>query len=443
MIRWDSSVAKTAGLSLLLTGMLVIVGCGGSNSGSTPSNMNPTQTVDNSVPLAVGFGPNGNAGGYVDGVFTTVTVCAHGSTSNCQVVPDVLVDTGSVGLRILSSAFTSIQPTALGTVQDSSKDQIQECIQYGDSSYSWGPIWTADVQIGSETASNMGIQVIGGNASNPTFATAPSQCLSTPVNTGIPNGGNEDTVATLGANGILGVGPYPLDCGSYCTSGGDPTQTGYPYYVCPTNEACKGTTTSVQAGNPVAFFSSSDNNGVMIVLGSVPAQGAVSASGTMYFGIGTQSNNSLGSATLYALNTQELLPTVKYNGVSYTSLNVVDTGTNSLSVSDASTLGIADCADNGYYCPGSTLTLSNVQISGNGNVGSGRVTLSIANADQLFGANPTFAAYNNIGSDGGTGPSNDSFDFGLPFFLGKTVFVGIAGKTVPSGASAPNGFYAF
>ena len=154
------------------------------------------------------FGPNGQGGGYLNDITTTVTICQHGSTSNCQQIPNVLVDTGSVGLRILNSAFSTLQPTSLGVIQDSSDDQLQECIQYGDTSYSWGPMWLADVQIGGETASNIAIQVIGENS-----FTVPSQCLAMPVNSNLPNGGNEDTVATFGANGVLGIGPYPWDCG--------------------------------------------------------------------------------------------------------------------------------------------------------------------------------------------------------------------------------------
>jgi hypothetical protein len=440
MTLTKSSWAKLACLLLVLAGTLVLVNCGGGSGSTTPPT---TPVTNNSVALTVGFGPNGQSGGYYDGVFTTVSICQHG-TSTCQVVDNVLVDTGSVGLRILNSSFTTFQPSKLGLVADSTQDQLQECIQYGDTSYSWGPVWTADVQIAGETASNMPIQVIGGNAGNATFANVPSQCLATPVNPNIPNGGNEDTVATFGANGILGVGPYPLDCGNGCTDPANLSVTGYPYYVCPTGQTCQATTTTVQVGNPVAYFSSSDKNGVMITLGSVPAQGAVSASGMMYFGIGTQTNNALAStATLYALGTNEAIPTVTYNGISYTTMNVVDTGSNSLAVADSSTLGIPDCTNNEFYCPSSTVTLSGIQLAGLGGVGSGTVSLSIANADQLFAANPTFAAYNNLGSDGGTSPSNDLWDFGLPFFLGKTIYVGIAGQTVPNSANAPNGFYAF
>ncbi|MGO8787917.1 MAG: DUF3443 family protein [Terriglobia bacterium] len=440
----DSSAAMLARLLVVMMGMLVIVGCGGSNASST-STTTTTPATNNSTALTVNFGPNGQAGGYFNDITTTVTICQHGSTTNCQVVDKVLVDTGSVGLRILNSVFTTIQPSSLGVVQDSTDDQLQECIQYGDTSYSWGPMWLADVQVGGETASNVAIQVIGGNAGNATFANVPSQCLAVPVASGVPNGGNEDTVATFGANGVLGVGPYPQDCGSGCTDSSNLTTSGYPYYVCPTGQACSPTTVPVadQAVNPVAFFSSSDTNGVMITLGSVAASGAASATGTMYFGISTQTNNSLGSATVYALNDYETIDTVTYNGIAYTGgFNGFDTGSNALYVSDAATLGTTDCADDpGLYCPSSTLNLSNITLTGDGGVGSGTVSLSIVSADSLLNTNSGFAAFNDIAGDGGTSPSNDDFDFGLPFFLGKTIFVGIAGTTVPSGASAPNGWY--
>jgi hypothetical protein len=66
---------------------------------------------------------------------------------------------------------------------------------------------------------------------------------------------------------------------------------------------------------------------------------------------------------------------------------------------------------------------------------------SIMNADALF--NTGFAALNNLGGDSGTGTSSDYFDFGAPFFFGRNVFVGIAGKTVPNGVIAPYGYWAF
>jgi hypothetical protein len=310
----------------------------------------------------------------------------------------------------------------------------------------------ADVGVAGEKAASIPIQVIGGSS-----ARVPSQCLAIPVNPFLPNSGNENTLDTLGANGILGIGGYPWDCGTYCTSG-IPSAAGYPYYVCPTAQACSPVNVQAadQAINPVAAVASSDNNGVLVTLPSVPATGAANGTitGSLTFGIGTQSDNTLASgATVYGLDQYGIIPQITYNGVQYTSstnTNILDTGSNALSFLDATTLvsvGIVDCANaTGFYCPPSTVPFT-VTLSG-ANSTSGTITFSIMNADTLFASGN--AAFNDLGGDGGTGPSIDTLDFGLPFFFGKSVYVGMmpglfTGESVaPSAAtSAAYGYYAF
>jgi hypothetical protein len=449
----NDSKATLGRFLALVTGLIFLGGCGGSSSSSSSTS---TPAASNTAAVTVGFGPLGAAGGIVNGIYTSVTVCAPG-TSNCETVDNVLVDTGSAGLRILNSALTTVPASSLRTITDSSGDQLQECVQYGDTSYSWGPMLVADVELAGEKASSVPIQVIGDNS----FA-VPSQCLATPVNPSLPNGGNEDTEASLGANGILGVGAfgYPLDCGSYCTSSSDLTQSGYPYYVCPAGQVCSATTVPVQdqATNPVAAFSSADNNGVLVTLPSIPALGAANGtvSGSLIFGIGTQTNNALASsATVYALDEYGNLPAFTYNGVSYTSptnFSVLDTGSGALLFLDANTLassGISECADaSGFYCPTNTVPFT-VTVSGAINTSeTGTMTFNIMNADTLFNTNN--AAFNDLGGDSGTSPANDFFDIGLPFFFGRSVYVGMmpgvfTGETAaPSAAtSATYGYYAF
>ena len=459
-LRNDSKATLGCFLALV-TGLIFLGSCGGSSSSSSSTS---TPAANNTAAVTVGFGPLGAAGGIVNGIYTSVTVCAPG-TSNCETVDNVLLDTGSAGLRILNSALTTVPASSLGTIKDSSGDQLQECVQYGDTSYSWGPILVADVELAGEKASSVPIQVIGDNS----FA-VPSQCLATPVNPNLPNGGNEDTLATLGANGILGVGAfgYPLDCGSYCTSSSYLTQSGYPYYVCPAGQACSGTTVpynlpstssnpDYQVTNPVAMFSSADNNGVLVTLPSIPALGAANGtvSGSLVFGIGTQTDNALASsATVYALDEYGNIPAFTYNGVSYTSptnFSVLDTGAGALLFLDANTLassGISECADApGFYCPTSTVPFT-VTVSGAINTsGTGTMTFNIMNADTLFNTNN--AAFNDLGGDSGTSPASDFFDCGLPFFFGRSVYIGMmpgvfTGETAaPSGASSTYGYYAF
>ena len=133
---------------------------------------------------------------YVDAAFTSVTVCIPGTTT-CQTIDGLLVDTGSSGLRILSSALTITLPQ-----QMSGSNPVVECFPFV-SGYTWGPVQTADVEIASEKASSVPIQVL----SDTDFA-APTACQAT--------GASSYTLSSLGANGIIGVGLFVQDCGSYC-----------------------------------------------------------------------------------------------------------------------------------------------------------------------------------------------------------------------------------
>ncbi len=85
-----------------------------------------TSSGSNTVSVTVGFGPNGysnTADSYYNGIFTTVSVCEPGTTT-CASVPNVLVDYGSTGLRVLSSAISSV---TLPLINDGSGDNLYEC----------------------------------------------------------------------------------------------------------------------------------------------------------------------------------------------------------------------------------------------------------------------------------------------------------------------------
>jgi hypothetical protein len=404
-----------------------------------------TLTASNSAPLFVNFGPNGDTGisstDNYNGLFTTVTVCLAG-TPDCQIIPNILVDTSSVGLRVLNSALVDPPATELQTIKDSTGNQVQECVQLGDTSYLWGPVLLADVVISGETASSVPIQVIG----DTTFDVPAASCLT------LGAGPSLDTVQALGANGILGVGTGIQDCGLNCAAG--QTFSGYPYYVCPAkmNYVCQTAPLPVveQVANPVAFFPK-DNNGVEIVMPSIASTGVpklpysnavgggLIPAGQLIFGVGTESNNALGSATLYAADAKGNFPKIVFNNTSYLSAGTIDSGSNALYVLNPSALNVQDCADNRYYC--SALSFSLTAYGANGT--SGTINLSFADADTLFASSPGFAAFNNLGGASGEGLSADEFDLGLPFFYGRSVFVGIAGMTVPNNVSAPNGYFAF
>jgi hypothetical protein len=403
-----------------------------------------TLTGNNTAPLYVNFGSNGNTGNpstdHYNGLFTTVSVCLP-NTPQCQIIPNILVDTSSIGLRLLNSALTSVPANEFGTVSDSAGNHVQECVQFPDTSYVWGPVLIADVLISGEKASSVPIQVMGVT----TFPVPLADCLS------LGSGPNLNSVAALGANGILGVGTSIRDCGPNCAAG--QIFSAYPYYICPLN-VCQPAFVPVaqQVANPVAFFPK-DNNGVQITLPSIPDAGAPSLpsvnadgsgllpAGQLVFGVGTESNNAIGSATLYSLDTNGNFPQVVYNGVTYDSGGSIDSSASALFLSSPATLGVQNCPDNPFYCPGSPTPVS---LTTNGaNSATGTVTVNIENADTLFTDNPGFSVFNNLARESLTGLGTDQFDLGLPFFYGRTVFVGIAGTAIPNNASAPNGYVAF
>jgi hypothetical protein len=193
----------------VLAGVLLLAGCyGGGGYGYNPylgPTTGPTSSVtgNNATTLDVNSGPTGN---YVDGLFTTVEVCEPGSTSNCASVTDVLVDTGSTGLRLLSDAVPGL---SLPAVTDSTGNALKECVQFADLSYVWGPVVQADIHIANEAGPSAPIQII---SASPTY-TVPSSCLS--AGTG---GSDDNSLVALGANGILGVSNFAQDCGRTCTS---------------------------------------------------------------------------------------------------------------------------------------------------------------------------------------------------------------------------------
>ncbi|MGB7437681.1 MAG: DUF3443 domain-containing protein [Candidatus Acidiferrum sp.] len=396
----------------LMAPLAAMLGCGGGSSGSKTTSSSPSSSTSNVQSITVNSGPAAAAptnASYVNGAFTSVTVCVPGSTSNCQTIGGILIDTGSSGLRILSSALT-ISPTQ----QTLNGSPVVECLAFLDG-ITWGPVQTVDMTIAGEQAKSLPIQVIGSSS----FSTIPQSCSG--------QGASEDTLPTLGANGILGVGNFAQDCGTACTLSGS-SNPGL-YYTCPAS-GCAVTTESVsnQVQNPVTLFST-DNNGVIIELPSVSGAEA-SVSGSLIFGIGTQSNNGLGSATVYTIDPSTGNFTTVFNGTTYNDQSFIDSGSNALYFSNPSAVGIPACSDNsGWYCPSSTLNLSATNQGTNGSTGT--VNFTVGNADVLF-ANANAAAINGLAGPAFSTDSG-SFDWGLPFFYGRNVYTAIEGQSTPGG----------
>jgi hypothetical protein len=396
-----------------------LTGCGGDLGSGGPTPV-PGSNV---AAITVDGGPAAAING-INSPYVSVTVCQPGSSSNCQVIDHVLLDTGSTGLRLLATVANS--SLALAQEKDTANQPLFECLQFGDRSYTWGSVRLADVQIADGKAQNLPVQLIG----DPAAPTAPSECSLGLTANPLPAA---DTVAALNANGILGIGVFREDCGSGCTQPPGAGQI-YQYYVCAAS--CTGVTadTTLQVQNPVYRFAS-NNNGVVIELPAVGANGSFGARGSLILGINTQGNNALGNATVLPVDALGFLTTV-YNGQTLAH-SYIDSASKGLYFDDAFPVCDAASVAGGLYCPGASAPLALTATVQGSDGSTKQVDFSVGDALTLLQAQPTYNAFSNFG-----GPLGDAtaFDWGLPFFYGRSVFVAIEGQST-TGATGP--YFAF
>jgi hypothetical protein len=157
--------------------------------------------------------------------------------------------------------------------------------------------------------------------------------------------------------------------------------------------------------------------------------------GTMTFGIGTESNNAFGAATVITLDANNHFTTV-FDGQSLTS-SVVASGSDAIFFPDL----LPMCSvHTDFYCPASTANLSATMQAANS--GSYMVNFSVDNADALFSSNGQDAVLGTLGrpvlnSSSCQGSTPCDFVWGLPFFYGRTVYEAIDGQSPIFGT--PNG----
>jgi hypothetical protein len=370
---------------------------GSDGSGNTPVK------GGNTVPIRVD-----NSTGSINMLSATITVCVPGAqgASQCTTVDRMLVDTGSVGVRIMASALPAIRSqllTQVGAVDDASGvAPIAECMPFG-SGTTWGSVKRADIKIGERTASNIPIQLVGDGA----YA-IPSDCVA--------HGGPDlSAVEKLGANGILGIGYGTQDSKDALT-------TALPgnYYYCTGANACFNTrmTAGKEVMNPVAAFSS-DNNGTIIRLPKLPAGGQMNVTGELVFGIGTQSNNALpANANVLALDEYGEF-TTQYQGQVF-NWSLIDSGTNGFAFQDDS---IATTSN--WYTPSVALNLAATMEATNGKGTPVNMPFTIDNALRMSASG--YAAYDNVGW---YLSRSKMFMWGLPFFYGRSVYTTVGISTI-------------
>jgi hypothetical protein len=434
MLRITSKWIRALGALGLAAAIVLIAGCGGGGSssasegsssnsssstggttttGSTSGTGGTTNTGGNSgATLAANQAAitvsSGLTGGAPNMPMVSVTVCVPGTTA-CQTIDNIQLDTGSFGLRLVNSAASaflgSLPKETIGGLP------VAECAGFADG-FSWGYVHLADVKMGGETAPRIPVQVLGELSQSASPGGSGNKCATGTLN---------NTPTQLAANGILGVGTARYDCGSACVA----TVANGVYYSCPSTTSCNNSLMplSGQVSNPVDSFAA-DNNGISIAMPGIGALGATSATGSITFGIGTQTNNALPSTGVGRYTTDH------YGNVQSATLGgsggltaFFDTGSNGLFFVDGS---IPQCAS-GFFCPTSTVQRVATVTGFNGSTGT--LTLSIANSQSLFSANNgNNYAYNDLA---GTILTISDLDLGMPFFYGRTVYIGY--DSLPSG----------
>ena len=336
-----------------------------------------------------------------------VTVCVP-KTNDCATIDDVMVDTGSTGLRLEASALPSGLnfPAVLGP----DRKPLAECLRFvGDDA--WGPLERADLRIGGLTASGLPIQIIGDVAQ-----VQPESCPRSEVH---PT-----------ANGTLGIGSHLTDCQGECRQ----TETAPVYFQCG-DERCDPLEGRVDEAyrlpNPVASFDQ-HNNGVVFDLPDAEGEGTFDSVGQLTFGVGTGGDDRLDAAAIVKLVERGRFTTF-YAGDAYPD-SYIDSGTETYIVPDGV---LPRCRGMSWaFCVGPEVTREAFVLDRNG----ARTALPFRIGDYRqirqrgFGASAEIAV--------AALPRSGAFVWGAPFFLGKRVAVVMEGRVVPDVPDLRGPFYA-
>lgn len=366
-------------------------------------------TDSNVIPVTV------NDFGYLNEPTVSVTICESGA-AKCTTINNILLDTGSSGLRIFSSLTTSLN---LPTVNYLDGSEVARCASYADGTNQWGSVRKADVKLGGETISSLNIHLIDAN-----YATVPSDC-SDPE--------NDPKLAKY--NGIIGVGINDRDCPG-CES--DPGNN--MYFSCK-EKVCTSSLAplSYQIQNPVSAITKDsnidqidDSNGSLLQLPSIPSTGATSVQGYLVFGINTRPNNTASShINLIKTDTHGYFNTI-HDGKML--LSFIDSGSNGLFF--PASASNPKCNYWVWFCPTNTINLNAMMIPWS--LGGKPSSVNFEVIDSYGASLSENWAYSNLAAE-----TSGFFDWGLPFFYGRTVYTAISGKNtgINGGTSGP--FYAY
>jgi hypothetical protein len=184
--------------------------------------------------------------------------------------------------------------------------------------------------------------------------------------------------------------------------------------------------------NPISLLTA-DNNGLVLKI-SAPVNGmGNSIQAQAFLGIGTNVNNTPASASLSVLtadpNEQDECFTyfqTQWNGNKI--CGFLDSGSNSLVFPNLTSQPIPTDS-NGIYVPTSLTSYSATNIGYDGKNFS--VGFSLANVKAQVGVDSILQYW---GVTDPSGPISGDFDWGFPFFMGRTVYIGLEGRSSSLGS---------
>jgi hypothetical protein len=384
---------------LLLPILLTLSGCngGGSENVLRTDYVAPLTPPANISYMSVNVSAN-NTGvcSWYNMPCVSVQICDTSNPTICATVDNVLLDTGSYGLRVFASALPqAFVQQNLHQILNSSNQPIAEIVNYGDGDCNWGPVVSGLIKMdATDITSSIPLQLVDSSYLNNPFG-----CSTNPQE--------------FGSNGILGVGPYPDDSstGQYYIYNG---QSGSLPYSPIESQVVK---------NPVAYLSNlTSRKGITIALPQIGNYGGYNAVGYMTFGV----NSAIVNSHIYPISPQGILPITmptSVNELANIQYGFLDTGSNGLFFI---TPTLASYVCNGWYCPPETLNFNATNLD----VGNVPVPteFSIINAYTLFNTTNNNAA-SNLGGRIDDPEFTPFIDYGLPFFFGKQVQICFDGST--------------
>ena len=375
---------------------------------------NVAPMVVDGFPCAVGG--TAGAANNANVPYVSIKICSPGSTTNCQTIDHVEVDTGSSGIRMASAALSAtlqpgkgLPPVTVTAPGGTTATALTECEVYV-SSYAYGPVVSADIYIAGKLVKNANMQVFG----TPGY-TVPTGCSS--------QGGTEtDTVQAFGGNGLIGIGFDLIDQGLFFDCQTSSTST------------CVADASSYAGVPSIVPLFSSDNNGVVIKLPPVAAAGSTTpVVGTLTFGVSTQANNTPAAATLAIVNDNNGTFQTQIGGT--WSSAYIDSGTFVMFFNDPADKLLTVCSttspNTGFYCPSTPQSIPLVVANAGTQTSLGTLTYQVGNADQVNTA-ATMAFSNIAGPTSTTSTLNGTYvAYGLSFFYGRNMYFLFNSKTAP------------